>query len=940
MKKMFETIYQKQKALKLFIVGSMILLSSFGLKAQCQANFSDTAMGNGSVLFFSTSVISYPYTSCAWNFGDGTTGFGSNIIHTYNNNNTYTVVMYLTNFDSLSGQTCKDSIVKSVVVNNAVSNPCNTASIISYNNGANGLVYFTASSPLMNPLPINYTWHFGDGSFGSGDSISHTYTNNGTYNVFAIAHINGTTCYDTIFQSISVVNASPCSLNPIVSYVSNPGGNVSFTCSSLLTVGFNTVWDFGDGNVSIVGNTVQHTYAVNGTYALTAYVQILGTTCIDTLSYAITITNATSNNCNLLANFSWTNFSAGLFNFTSNSLGTQPNTSYFWDFGDGNFMAGPSVSHNYTSNGTFLVMLVTTTIDTVLNLNCSDSIIYTINVSNAIPNACNLSAYFWAPLSAAGGVSFYDGSSGLGTNSTYSWNFGDGTSGTGASIGHTYASNGNYQVLYIVTTIDSLSGATCSDSSLQVVSISNVGVQSCFASFVASKNPSGSYTFSSSSSGASPNTTYAWSFGDGTFGTGASPTHIYTASGLYNVTLSIINSDPFTGSNCYDTITQSVTVNTSATQCNLNTNFNIWGVGIDGNVGFWNLSTNVTPYTTYFWDFGDGQTSTSNSMSLFGIYYLVNGTYQVTLVATTVDPSTGIACIDTMIKTVTVTTVPPTPNCVANFTYTIDTAGTYNFTSTSSGLAPSTSYYWNFGDGTPTSWAQYHNYTYNGTYNVTLIITCNNSSSGALLCTDTAVQTIVVTNAAPAPCIASVTFSMAPDSTTALTWMAMPVYAPTTVSAVWYWGDGSSTSGFNPSHTYLAPGIYNICVIATDACGALDTACMTSNIMKSSNGSGLIYTINVISNFTPLGPLSIKNVTKDNFILNIYPNPNNGEFTISTKSETQFTLMNELGQIIKTDATNAANNFSTKVSGLNTGLYFILANSKNTTYRKKIVVTK
>jgi PKD repeat protein len=855
MKKMFESIYQKQKVLKLFLVSSILMLSVFGMKAQCTANFNDSIVGsNGDVVFSSTSVISYPNASYVWNFGDGSTGYGPYVVHTYNSNNTYSVALYLRNFDSLSGQFCKDTIVKQIVVSNA--------------------------------------------------------------------------------------NSNPCSLNPMVSYVSNPNGNVIFTCTSLLAVGFNTVWDFGDGNNSILGNVVSHTYAVNGTYPLTAYVQILGTTCIDTISYAITITNATSNNCNLVANFSWTNFNAGLFNFMENSLGTQPNTSYLWDFGDGNSMAGPSVSHNYTSNGTFLVMLVTNTIDSLLNLNCSDSIIYPINVTNAVPNACSLYAYFWAPLSAAGGVSFYDGSSGLGTNSTYSWNFGDGTSGTGVPIGHAYASNGNYQVLYIVTTTDSLSGATCTDSSFQVVTISNVGVQSCIANFVVSKNPSGSYTFSSSSTGASLNTTYAWSFGDGTFGTGASPTHIYAANGLYNVTLSIINSNPFTGSNCYDTITQSVTVNISTILCNLNANFNIWGVGIDGNVGFWNLSTNVTPYTTYLWDFGDGQTSTSNSMSLFGIYYLANGTYQVTLVATTIDPSTGIACIDTMVKTVTVTTVPPTPNCVANFTYTIDSAGTYNFTSTSTGLSPSTSYYWNFGDGTPTSWFPYHNYTYNGTYNVTLIITCNNSSSGAILCTDTVVQTIVVTNWLPAPCIASVTFSMAADSSAALTWMAFPVYAPTTVSAVWYWGDGTSTFGFNPSHTYLAPGIYNICVIATDTCGALDTACMTSNIMKSSNSSGLIYTVNVLSNFTPLSSLSIKNVINDNLIFNVYPNPNNGAFTISSKSETQFSIINELGQIIKTDATNTANNFAAKVNGLNTGVYFIIAKSKNATFRKKVIVTQ
>src|SRR5690606_41601083 len=36
---------------------------------------------------------------------------------------------------------------------------------------------------------------------------------------------------------------------------------------------------------------------------------------------------------------------------------------------------------------------------------------------------------------------------------------------------------------------------------------------------------------------------YAWDFGDGTSGTGATPTHSYTASGTYSVTLTVTDDD-------------------------------------------------------------------------------------------------------------------------------------------------------------------------------------------------------------------------------------------------------------------------------------------------------------------------------------------------------------------------------------------------------------
>lgn len=46
-----------------------------------------------------------------------------------------------------------------------------------------------------------------------------------------------------------------------------------------------------------------------------------------------------------------------------------------------------------------------------------------------------------------------------------------------------------------------------------------------------------------------------------------------------------------------------------------------------------------------------------------------------------------------------------------------------------------------------------------------------------------------------------------------------------TLTYSWTFGDSSSESGENPTHTYAEPGIYDVCLTVTDPYGALDTEC-------------------------------------------------------------------------------------------------------------------
>jgi len=119
---------------------------------------------------------------------------------------------------------------------------------------------------------------------------------------------------------------------------------------------------------------------------------------------------------------------------------------------------------------------------------------------------------------------------------------------------------------------------------------------------------------------------YLWSFGDGSTSSLQNPTHTYTSIGTFNVSLIVTDND---GATAKDTITIKVTSNipptaeilASATEgtAPLTVHFEGKGIDEDGQI------------ISYFWDFGDGETSTEQNPTHT---YPSSGTYTVTLTVT------------------------------------------------------------------------------------------------------------------------------------------------------------------------------------------------------------------------------------------------------------------------------------------------------------------
>jgi PKD repeat protein len=135
----------------------------------------------------------------------------------------------------------------------------------------------------------------------------------------------------------------------------------------------------------------------------------------------------------------------------SDSTDDRGIASYTWDFGDGTTGTGViPAAHTYTSCGSYVVKLTVTDYwgnkgyaTVIINVGETGGPNVVITVTPGTTGTVPFTVYF-----DASGCTFETGC-GVGT-ATYSWNFGDGSTGTGVTTSHTYTSNGVYTVILTV----------------------------------------------------------------------------------------------------------------------------------------------------------------------------------------------------------------------------------------------------------------------------------------------------------------------------------------------------------------------------------------------------------------------------------------------------------------------------------------------------------
>ncbi|HTM64974.1 MAG TPA: PKD domain-containing protein [Flavipsychrobacter sp.] len=311
--------------------------------------------------------------------------------------------------------------------------------------------------------------------------------------------------------------------------------------------------------------------------------------------------------------------------FQNNSINA---TTYLWDFGDGSLTDTTfAPTHSYNAPGEYHVKLIAfnpaacnKTVDTTYMTIVVDSFSIKSDFDYTILNQCD------SFIVSFDNTSIYSSKPGAVAATVFTWNFGDGTSFTGANPPiHHYPDTGTYTVT--LTMVDTTS-CNARDSITKIITLSNEFVKADFLSD--SVCVGNAILFSNASTNAQ---SLLWLFGNGDTATVLAPQYTYDTAGTYTVTLIAINPSSCNGA---DTVTKTAVVWPKPTA-----DFSSSPTVPVPNeaIQFTNHSSNAT---AYFWGFGDGTTSSLENPSHL---YKRTDRYKVCLEA-----KNQFGCIDQICK--------------------------------------------------------------------------------------------------------------------------------------------------------------------------------------------------------------------------------------------------------------------------------------------------
>ena len=424
---------------------------------------------------------------------------------------------------------------------------------------------------------VSYLWN-------TGDTTSVIVVSPATTATYTLIATNNGGCTDTLTINV-IVNAMPVA-NFTQSNVCL-GAVTNFTDLSSVAPPASIIsyeWDFGDGSAYSSVQNPSHTYASAGIFnislvAATAY-------CVDTMLSQVAVYDAP------VSGFTALN---GCLNdsthFTNTTVPPSINgiATWIWDFGDGSIPDATSwePGHLYSFPGSYTVTLIVNS-----TYGCADTSVTAVSIySNpaagfASSEACLNQATAFNDLTA-------------GTIASWSWDFGDASPvNTTQNPNHIYAIEGTYQASLIV-----VDNNGCRDTVIQSV----VAHPLPDAQFSVANSCEGAFVqFTSQSTIASPDViqVWSWNFGDGTTVNNQNTSHLYSASGSYNVQLNVVS-----GFGCEDSVSRTITLNPRP-------EVNFTALDTMGCAplctSFLSVVTNGT--VQWDWDFGDG-TSGSNQQN-------------------------------------------------------------------------------------------------------------------------------------------------------------------------------------------------------------------------------------------------------------------------------------------------------------------------------------
>jgi gliding motility-associated-like protein len=545
--------------------------------------------------------------------------------------------------------------------------------------------------------PDTYLWDFGDGQTSTlAEPLVHTFYTDTIPTSYTITLITTNECgTDTAEYTITVLP------NTVTAFFNT---NITQGCAPL-TVEFTdfsdggtvVAYDFGDDGISNNPNPI-HTYTEPGDYTIYQYVN--NGCSFDTTTAFVTV------------------FPVPTMDFTTEEPGVCANTptqfinlsedvnNVIWDFGDGTTTDETNPLYTYEEGGTYVVTLTGTS---MFN-ECEASIQMPYTVYDAPEaNLAVQSQVGCAPFD----VVFNNTTSGA---LFYNWDFGDGETGVGQNVSHTFENTTGDPLAYTVMMI-AQNIQLCADTSYVNIVVSPTPqalfelseTESCYAPFEISTTNNSLFANG-----------YEWSFAPFGSSSAFEPDFSIDLVGTWNVTLLASNAY-----GCEDAMTQQVTVHPLPVADF--TSSQPYGC-IDLPVSFTSLATGAASVE---WTFGDGETSFNPNPQHV---YDEDGYFTVQLVAIS-----NAGCTDTLVVE---NMIAAYPLPIAQFSFSPDEANIYNadIQFEDQSLNPY-AWTWNFGDGYFSSEQNpAHTYQEAGSYGIELIITniygCEDRDYGSITIED------------------------------------------------------------------------------------------------------------------------------------------------------------------------------------------------------------
>ncbi len=530
------------------------------------ANFSFVE-NNGAYEFTNLSMNA---TSYLWEFGDGNTSVDFEPVHNYATNGTYTVTL------RVSGPCGVDDFTETITVTNVLGPTANFTA-----DEVEGCAPFSVQFQNQSSNADTYSWFFPGGTpiTSNDENPTVVYQIPGIYTaILAVENVVGV---DTLEQ----INYITVNSLPVADFDFDITGlSVQFNDKSIGATTY--TWDFGDGNTSTMQNPM-HTYSMSGNFE----VKLIVENDCGTAEF--------SNNLSVggppTADFG-VNENEGCAPFTVQFQNqSQGATSYSWFFPGGNptFSTDENPTIVYNTLGTYTAILAVENAIGVDTITQSDLIVVQTGPT-ANFNYTGTGRDIQFENLSAGGL-------------TYTWDFGDGNMSNAQNPLHTYAADGFYDVVLVVSN-------DCGDATFtENITVGGSPV-AAFENNLSNGCAPLTVTFTDVSTGVVSNREWIFPGGDMTTSANSSVTVNYFTPGIYDVILIVENQFG------KDSLIKSALIEVQPRP--------FAGFQFDVNdleVSFTNTSTQATNFE---WDFGDGKSSNEENPTHT---FLTTGDYFVTL---------------------------------------------------------------------------------------------------------------------------------------------------------------------------------------------------------------------------------------------------------------------------------------------------------------------